>query len=121
MKCPNCGAPVTPALNSCSYCGGYLAAAAPPAPPQPTVVYKVIHQHQPVRYVRESRSDRRRWVAFLLCLFMGHWGIHKFYLGRIGLGLLYMFTFGLFGIGWLVDLVLILTGAARDREGRRLS
>ncbi len=49
-----------------------------------------------------------KWVAFLLCLFLGGLGAHKFYEGKIGMGILYLFTAGLFGIGWLVDTIKIL-------------
>ncbi len=49
-----------------------------------------------------------KWVAFLLCLFLGVLGIHKFYEGKIIFGLIYLFTGGLFGIGWIVDCILIL-------------
>ena len=47
-------------------------------------------------------------VAFALCFFIGFLGIHKFYEGKTGLGVLYLFTCGLFGIGWLVDIFIIL-------------
>ena len=61
------------------------------------------------------------WVAFWLCFFFGGIGIHKFYLGKTGMGILYLFTGGLFGIGWLIDLISLLFGNARDRWGRRLA
>ncbi|MEE0740907.1 MAG: TM2 domain-containing protein [Emergencia sp.] len=47
---------------------------------------------------------KNKWVAFILCLFFGIFGIHKFYEGRILMGLLYFFTLGLAGIGVVVDL-----------------
>lgn len=47
------------------------------------------------------------WVEFLLCLFLGILGVHKFYVGKIGMGLLYLFTAGLFGIGWIIDVVVL--------------
>ena len=50
-----------------------------------------------------------KWVAFFLCLFLGFLGAHKFYEGKIGMGILYLFTCGLFGIGWFVSLISILT------------
>lgn len=50
---------------------------------------------------------KRKWVSFFLCLFLGVLGIHKFYEGRILLGMLYLFTGGLFGIGVVVDLVIL--------------
>lgn len=51
---------------------------------------------------------KNKWIAFVLCLMLGYFGAHKFYEGRAGLGILYLFTFGLFGIGWFVDLILLL-------------
>ncbi len=47
---------------------------------------------------------KSKLVAYLLWFFLGALGVHKFYLGKVGMGLLYMFTLGLFGIGLLVDL-----------------
>lgn len=47
-------------------------------------------------------------VDLLLCLFLGIFGVHKFYRGKIGMGILYIFTCGLFGIGVIVDLVKII-------------
>lgn len=48
-------------------------------------------------------------VAYLLWFFLGFLGAHKFYLGRIGMGVLYILTAGLFGIGWLIDLFTLPT------------
>ncbi len=42
-------------------------------------------------------------VAWLLLTFLGFFGIHRFYLGKWPTGLLYLFTFGLFGVGYLYD------------------
>ena len=53
-------------------------------------------------------KQKNKWIAFFLCLFLGLWGGHKFYEGKIGMGFLYMFTSGLFSIGWLIDLIKIL-------------
>ena len=47
-------------------------------------------------------------IAFFLCLFLGFYGAHKFYEGRIGMGILYLFTAGLFCFGWIVDCVRLL-------------
>lgn len=51
---------------------------------------------------------RNKWVAFLLCLFLGYFGAHKFYEGKAGMGIVYLFTFGLFGIGWFIDCIALL-------------
>lgn len=50
---------------------------------------------------------KSKWVSFFLCLFLGIFGAHKFYEGRVLLGVLYIFTGGLFGIGVIVDLVIL--------------
>lgn len=67
-----------------------------------------------------DKSDKSKTTALLLCLFLGLIGAHHFYVGRLGKGILYLFTFGLIGIGSIIDLVLIATGKFRDEYGRRL-
>lgn len=47
---------------------------------------------------------KSKGVAYLLWFFLGLIGIHKFYLGKIGMGILYLLTGGIFGIGWFIDL-----------------
>lgn len=58
--------------------------------------------------VNGAGKAKNKWVAFLLCFFLGYLGAHKFYEGKIGMGILYLFTAGLFGIGWIVDIIRIL-------------
>ena len=45
---------------------------------------------------------------FILCLFLGYLGAHKFYEGKAGMGILYVLTVGLFGIGWFIDCIVLL-------------
>ena len=51
---------------------------------------------------------KNKWVSFFLCLFLGYIGAHKFYEGRILLGIVYVLTCGLFGIGVIIDLFVLL-------------
>lgn len=53
-------------------------------------------------------KEKNKWISFLLCLFLGAIGAHKFYEGKIGMGILYLFTGGLFIIGIIIDLIAIL-------------
>lgn len=50
---------------------------------------------------------KSKWVSFFLCLFFGLFGAHKFYEGRILLGILYICTAGLVGIGVIIDLIIL--------------
>jgi TM2 domain-containing membrane protein YozV len=59
-------------------------------------------------------------VTWLFAWLLGGLGIDRFYLGKVGTGLLKLVTFGGFGIWWLVDLILVLTGAQRDKQGNAL-
>ncbi len=51
---------------------------------------------------------KNKWIALLLCFFFGWLGAHKFYEEKTGLGILYLFTCGLFGIGCLVDFIALI-------------
>lgn len=65
-------------------------------------------------------SHKSRWLAFALCAFLGYLGVHRFYTGKIATGLLWLFTGGLFGLGWLIDALAILVGFFRDSNGLQL-
>lgn len=53
-------------------------------------------------------DKKEKIIDFVLCLFLGYLGVHKFYEKKNGLGVLYLLTLGLFGIGWLVDIIKLL-------------
>ncbi len=65
-------------------------------------------------------SPKSRLAALLLCFFLGVLGVHRFYVGKIGTGILMLLTFGGLGIWALIDLILIVAGAFKDKEGRRV-
>lgn len=51
---------------------------------------------------------KKKWVAFALCILLGWLGIHKFYEGKVGMGILYAITGGLCFIGVIIDAIVIL-------------
>jgi len=65
----------------------------------------------------EMISPRSRLVTLLLCWFLGIFGIHRFYVGKVGTAILMLLTVGGFGIWWFVDIVLIVIGQFRDKTG----
>ena len=98
--CVNCGQPTTPAAQFCVHCGVGL----PPAPPL---------------------DAKSKLVAGLLGIFLGGFGVHRFYLGYIGIGIaqiaVTLITCGLGHIWGLIEGILLLTGNInRDAEGRPL-
>lgn len=65
-------------------------------------------------------SPKSRLVALLFCFFLGGLGIHRFYVGKIGTGILMLVTLGGFGIWVIIDLILITAGSFRDKQGKRV-
>lgn len=61
-----------------------------------------------------------KWVLALITFFVGVLGIHRFVVGKIGTGVLYLFTGGLFGIGVIVDFIMILCGTFTDKSGNKI-
>ena len=59
-------------------------------------------------------------ITLILCIFLGMFGIHRFYVKKSGTGILWMFSFGLFLFGWISDIISILNGTFTDGLGRSL-
>jgi TM2 domain-containing membrane protein YozV len=61
---------------------------------------------------------QKDWLtALILCIFLGVFGVHRFYTGHIAIGLIQLFTGGGCGIWWLIDLIMIATGSYTDSDG----
>lgn len=64
--------------------------------------------------------QRHFLAAFFLSFMWGSFGVDRFYLGKWGTGILKLVTFGGFGVWTLIDLIIIMTGTAKDKQGREL-
>ncbi len=69
----------------------------------------------------EPASAKSRLAATLLCFFLGGIGIHRFYVGKIGTGILMIVTLGGLGVWVLIDFIMILIGSFRDIDRKVLS
>ena len=67
-----------------------------------------------------STCDKSKTTALILCIFLGLFGAHYFYVGRYGRGFLYMFTAGLYVIGRILDIIKIMNGTFVDNVGAPL-
>ena len=127
MKCPGCGADVK--SRFCTYCGRELphdnAQNVAGDNSQQTIINNYYYGENPATRTVEpapqqnyyqyntyntAPAGKDRIVALILCILLGGIGAHYFYVGRFGMGLLYLFTGGLFGFGWLIDLIRIALG-----------
>lgn len=79
--------------------------------PQPQIIIQNTNTNENINVNRNygGGKPKNKWTALLLCIFLGFLGAHKFYEGKTGMGILYLFTMGLRMIGVIVDLIVILT------------
>jgi hypothetical protein len=95
--CYNCKAETNASSTICMKCGVSLKETAP---------------------VQEEGRD---WLtALLLCFFLGVFGVHRFYTGHTGIGVVQLLTLGGCGIWALIDFIMIIVGSFRDAEGHLL-
>ncbi len=66
--------------------------------------------------MQEKYSEKSRLVVLLLCFFLGMFGVHRFFVGKIVTGILMLITLGCFGIWTVIDLISILLGIFRDSD-----
>ena len=98
-------------MKYCAHCGAQLVDEAVVCPKCGCAV-------APTKTVDPNASPKSRLITLLLCIFVGGLGIHRFYVGKIGTGILWLLTGGCLGIGALVDIIMIATENFTDDTDR---
>ena len=110
--CKHCGAKIPEAAVICTACGCQVEEINQNNTQQaPQIVINNANSNTNTNTNVNANYGMKmcnKWVSFFLCLFLGIFGAHKFYEGKAGRGILYLLTCGIFGIGWLIDLLSIL-------------
>jgi TM2 domain-containing membrane protein YozV len=69
-----------------------------------------------------AATGQKSWIAaLLLSFFLGALGVHRFYVGKIGTGILMLLTIGGFGVWALIDFIMIAVGKFTDKQGQPLA
>ncbi len=110
--CKHCGQRIPEAAVVCTHCGCQVEELHNSSAGQPIVINNTnnnvnssaSYSGAPVQYGR----PKNKWVAVLLCFFFGGLGVHRFYEGKIGTGILWLCTAGLCGVGTLIDFIILL-------------
>ena len=102
VYCTACGKQMHNSATACPACGAVQGA-------------------RPGAVVPYSATDKRILPAFLLCFFLGIFGAHRFFLGKIGTGVAQLLTVGGLGLWTLADLIILVTGNFKDAEGNRIT
>jgi len=129
--CQNCGSIIEEGIKFCANCGTSVSEKHPPQQPvaQPAQVYTTAQPYAPAPTynpiqlgVQAGVSPLSRTVALLLCIFFGGIGVHKFYVGKVGDGIMYL-LFSWTGIPAFIafiEIFIIANGTFRDDKGLAL-
>ena len=105
--CKHCGEKIPEDAAFCTSCGKQVKTMVQAVIPNITIINNS-NANANANVGGRMPKPINKGIALLLCVFLGYFGAHKFYEGRIGLGIVYLFTFGFFGIGWAIDTIVLL-------------
>jgi TM2 domain-containing membrane protein YozV len=105
--CNACGTTIDAEAEICPYCGVRQNALQKPSRARGVITHEV--------------SERKLMPAVLLCVFFGVFGAHRFYTGKMGTAVLQLCTLGGLGIWATIDLIILIVGSFKDKEGRVLT
>lgn len=110
--CKHCGEQIDQECVICPKCGKQVEELKTDAGQQPNIVINNSNANSNVNTNVNNMAGmlkpKNKWVAVALCFFIGFLGAHKFYEGKIGMGILYLFTGGILGIGVIIDFIRLL-------------
>ena len=107
--CKECGQKIAKKAVICPHCGCQVESIANEnAAPAQIVINNTNQNSNQNNMGGVAANAKNKWVALLLLLFLGGWGAHKFYEGRVGMGIIYIFTAGIFGFGLFIDFFALL-------------
>jgi len=123
MFCRNCGKELTGTPEFCLNCGAkpiagnnFCHACGSQTNPQMEICPKC--GARLVKGIAEEISPKSRLATTLLAFFLGEFGAHRFYLGKIGTAIAMLFTLGGLGIWALIDFIFAVSGFMKDKEGK---
>jgi len=134
MRCPYCGAETHGRI--CEYCDSELvaftdnnvfgSAVGETETFENNISFnrsadnQVYIENETIAFYDEEYSDKKKTTALILCIFLGWLGVHHFYTGRWLLGIIYLFTYGFWGLGIVLDIIMIATDKYKDKNKRKL-
>jgi hypothetical protein len=140
--CHHCGSQIADDASTCIHCGvATTPRVAPPRASAPGMAYcrlcgsqiaaeayvcvhcgaRVGGALDPLERALFPEQGRSWVITLLLAIFFGTFGLHRFYVGKIGTGILQLVTFGGLGVWWIIDVIRILLGGFEDGDGRPLA
>lgn len=108
--CSHCGGQIPEKAVVCTLCGCQVSSFENTNNAQPNIIINNANSNAVNNSVKAAYAGKvkNKWVAVALCIFLGVFGGHKFYEGKILFGIIYLFTGGLLGFGVLIDLIILL-------------
>ena len=103
MFCKKCGKEVADDADVCLNCGTLTK-----------------EQTQSNNKIEPGEIIKKGWFLAIMCFFFGAFGVHRFMTGKIGTGVVWLLTAGCFGIGVLVDFIMLLCGTFKDKDGNAI-
>lgn len=109
LKCKNCGSDKFRQIDNhtfeCKYCG-VLVRKKFGTKMKENKHQNIMETTEKEKQIKQENNKNNNFslVKLLLCIFFGYYGVHRFVEGKIGTGLLFLFTYGLFGIGYICDI-----------------